>query len=44
MRLFDTHAHYDDKSFDNDRDALLASIRRARQDLSLLRPEQWRGL
>ena len=31
-------------TLNDDRDALLASIRRARQDLSLLRPEQWRGL
>ena len=26
MRLFDTHAHYDDKAFDADRDQLLASL------------------
>lgn len=26
MRLFDTHAHYDDKAFDADRDTLLASL------------------
>ena len=24
--LFDTHAHYDDERFDEDRDALLASM------------------
>ena len=24
--LFDTHAHYDDKRFDDDRDELLASM------------------
>lgn len=28
MRLFDTHAHYDDARFDPDRDALLASLPR----------------
>ncbi len=26
MRIFDTHAHYDDKAFDEDRDALLSSM------------------
>lgn len=26
MRLFDTHAHYDDSAFDADRDALLAAL------------------
>lgn len=26
MRLFDTHAHYDDEAFDPDRDALLSSL------------------
>jgi TatD DNase family protein len=26
MILFDTHAHYDDRRFDKDRDALLASM------------------
>ena len=25
--IFDTHAHYDDKQFDNDRDELLNSMR-----------------
>ena len=24
--IFDTHAHYDDKAFDDDRDALLESL------------------
>ena len=24
--IFDTHAHYDDKAFDEDRDALLESL------------------
>ena len=26
MRLFDTHAHYDDRAFDTDRDGLLSSL------------------
>ena len=26
MRIFDTHAHYDDERFDEDRDTLLASF------------------
>ena len=26
LRIFDTHAHYDDEAFDADRDALLASL------------------
>lgn len=26
MKIFDTHAHYDDKAFDNDRDVLLSSM------------------
>ena len=25
--IFDTHAHYDDRSFDEDRDELLASLK-----------------
>lgn len=29
MRIFDTHAHYDDKAFDGDRDALLSSMQKS---------------
>ena len=27
IRIFETHAHYDDKAFDEDRDELLRSLR-----------------
>ena len=33
---FDTHAHYDDKAFDNDRHALLARLNDEGVDLSLI--------
>ena len=26
MKIFDTHAHYDDEAFDKDRDELLTSL------------------
>ena len=30
--IFDTHAHYDDKQFDQDREELLASMKENRND------------
>ena len=27
-RIFDTHAHYDDEAFDEDRDEVLTSLRK----------------
>ena len=35
MRLFDTHAHYDDSRFDGDRDAVLAALPEAGVELVL---------
>ena len=29
MQIFDTHAHYDDEQFDNDRDKLISSLKDA---------------
>ncbi len=29
MKIFDTHTHYDDKAFDEDRDALLSSLQKS---------------
>ena len=34
--LFDTHAHYDDERFDEDRDALLASM--PENNVGLIKP------